>query len=216
MVIRFAYLLLGVSISIVFLSHMVDNPNKKLEAQNTASSAAAESQTATFAGGCFWCMEGPFDKLDGVISTVSGYSGGAKKNPTYEEVSRGSTGHAEVVQITFDPKKISYKELLKVFWLNIDPTTKDRQFCDVGSQYRTAIYYHSPEQKKHAEDSKAELEKNKSFDGGIVTEITDASEFYPAEDYHQDYYRKNPLRYKSYRMGCGRDRRLKELWGEGE
>ena len=168
---------------------------------------------ATFAGGCFWCMEPPYDKLDGVISTTSGYTGGQKKNPTYEEVSSGRTGHAEAVEVVYDPKKIGYEKLLEVFWRNVDPTVKDQQFCDVGSQYRTGIFYHDGEQKRLAEASKAALENNKPFKGPIVTEITRAAEFYPAEDYHQDYYLKNPVRYKFYRNGCGRDARLKQLWG---
>lgn len=168
---------------------------------------------AIFAGGCFWCMEPPFDKLNGVISTTSGYTGGQKKNPTYEEVSTGRTGHAEAVEVVYDPKKISYEKLLDVFWHNIDPTVKDQQFCDVGSQYRTGIFYHDEEQKRLAEASRAALEKNKPFKGPIVTEVTRATEFYPAEEYHQDYYLKNPVRYKFYRSGCGRDNRLKQLWG---
>ncbi len=167
-------------------------------------------EIATFAGGCFWCMEPPFDELNGVISTTSGYSGGKTKNPTYEEVSFGSTGHAEVVRIVYDPKKITYKKLLEVFWKNIDPLAKDKQFCDSGTQYRSAIFYHSEEQKKEALDFKASL-KNKFPQ--IFTEIVTASEFYPAEDYHQDYYIKNPVRYKVYRYNCGRDQRLKEVWG---
>lgn len=151
---------------------------------------------ATFAGGCFWCMEPPFDKLDGVISTTSGYIGGAEKDPTYTEVSAGLTGHAEAVQIVYDPKKITYQQLLDVFWINIDPTVQDRQFCDHGRQYRTGIFYHDAEQQKLAEASKQQVERTKSFDGDIYTEITAATEFYPAEDYHQDYYQKNPIRYK--------------------
>jgi peptide-methionine (S)-S-oxide reductase len=170
-----------------------------------------ETSKATFAGGCFWCMEPPFDKLDGVISTISGYAGGKKKNPTYEEVSAGNTGHVEVVQITYDPKKITYEKLLEVFWRNVDPLTPNRQFCDVGSQYRTAIFYHDETQKRLAEESKKALSKR--FKEPIVTEIVAASEFYPAEDYHQDYYTKNPLRYKYYRYNCGRDQRLEALWG---
>jgi peptide-methionine (S)-S-oxide reductase len=169
---------------------------------------------ATFAGGCFWCMEPPFDKLDGVISTTSGYIGGAEKNPTYAEVSAGLTGHAEAVQIVYDPKKITYQQLLDVFWINIDPTVKDRQFCDQGHQYRSGIFYHDAEQQKLAEASKQQVERTKSFDGEIYTEITPATEFYPAEDYHQNYYQENPIRYKFYRYGCGRDQRLKELWGD--
>ena len=185
-------------------------------AQGQAPAPAAKPMTAvaTFAGGCFWCMEPPYDKLPGVLSTTSGYMGGAKKNPTYEEVSGGATGHTEVVQVLYDPSKVSYEKLLDVFWVNIDPTTKDRQFCDVGSQYRTAIFVGSPEQRKAAEASKAALEQSKPFKGAIVTPIVDAGEFWPAEDYHQDYYQKNPVRYSYYRTGCGRDARLKQLWGE--
>ena len=170
---------------------------------------------ATLAGGCFWCMEPPFDKLDGVISTTVGYTGGHKENPTYEEVSSGTTGHAEAIQIVYDPRKISYDEVLDVFWRNIDPADEGGQFCDRGRQYRTAIYYHDDEQKRLAEQSKQALVESKQFEE-IATEITAASAFYPAEEYHQDYYEKNPIRYKFYRYGCGRDRRLKELWGEGK
>jgi len=169
---------------------------------------------ATFAGGCFWCMEGPFDDLEGVISTTSGYIGGHKKNPTYQEVSSGTTGHTEAVQIVYDPKKVTYQKLLDVFWVNIDPTVKDRQFCDHGSQYRSGIFYDVEEQRQLAVASKQKLEKEKPFEGMIFTEITAATEFYPAEDYHQDYYLKNPIRYKFYRYNCGRDKRLTELWGE--
>ena len=168
---------------------------------------------ATFAGGCFWCMEPPFDKLDGVISTTSGYTGGQTKNPSYEEVSSGVTGHAESVEIVFDPAKISYTQLLDVFWHNIDPLTLNAQFCDHGSQYRTAIFYHSEEQKRLAEASKKALEQSGRFTQPIVTEIVPAGEFYKAEEYHQDYYQKNPIRYKFYRYNCGRDQRLAELWG---
>ena len=183
---------------------------------STASSDENETQyhTATFAGGCFWCMEPPFDKLDGVISTTSGYTGGNKKNPTYKEVSRGGTGHAEAVQIIYDPARISYDELLNVFWQNIDPTNANGQFCDWGNQYRSEIYYHNAEQEKLAKQSKAALIKRKPFDAPVVTAITRGSTFYPAEDYHQDYYQKNPVRYKFYRYGCGRDKQLEELWGE--
>ena len=146
--------------------------------------SAAGYARATFAGGCFWCMEPPYDKLDGVISTTSGYTGGQKKNPTYEEVSSGRTGHTEAVQVVYDPKKVSYEKLLDVFWRNIDPTVKDQQFCDIGSQYRTGIFYHDDGQKRLAEASKAALEKNKPFKGPVVTEVTRAAEFYPAEEYH--------------------------------
>lgn len=178
------------------------------------TAVAATLEKATFAGGCFWCMEAPFDKLDGVVSVTSGYTGGNVKNPTYEQVSSGGTGHAEAVQIIFDPVKIGYSKLLDVFWHNIDPTTRDRQFCDSGHQYRSAIFYHSIEQQRSALLSKAVLEKNKPFREQVVTEIAAATEFYPAEEYHQHYYKKNPLRYKYYRYGCGRDKRLKELWGD--
>jgi peptide-methionine (S)-S-oxide reductase len=178
-----------------------------------AQTPPAPTAKATFAGGCFWCMEPPFDKLDGVISTTSGYTGGTKVNPTYQEVSAGSTGHAEAVQVEYDPKKVTYEKLLDVFWHNVDPTQKDGQFCDHGSQYRTGIFVHDAEQKRLADASKAALVKSKPFKGDIVTEITAATTFYPAEEYHQDYYIKNPLRYKLYRTGCGRDARLKEVWG---
>jgi len=169
---------------------------------------------ATFAGGCFWCMEAPFDKLPGVVSVTSGYTGGRTKNPTYEEVSSGATGHAEAVQVVYDPAAISYRRLLDVFWRNVDPTVRDRQFCDVGTQYRTGIFTHDEEQRRQAEESRAELEKSRPFREKIVTEIVPATEFYPAEEYHQKYYQKNPLRYRYYRSGCGRDARLKQLWGE--
>ena len=169
---------------------------------------------ATFAGGCFWCMEHPFDELEGVKSTTSGYIGGHKKNPTYPQVSSGGTGHTEAVLIVYDPKKIGYEDLLKVFWRNIDPLTPNRQFCDSGSQYRTGVFYHNEEQKRLAEESKKAIEKSGRFSQPIVTEITAATKFYPAEDYHQDYYEKNPVRYAIYRYSCGRDRRLKDLWGE--
>jgi peptide-methionine (S)-S-oxide reductase len=173
----------------------------------------ARYEKATFAGGCFWCMEGPFDELPGVISTVSGYTGGRTKNPTYEQVTTGGTGHAEAVEVVFDPSKITYARLLDVFWKNIDPITPNRQFCDVGTQYRSAIYYHNEEQKRLAESSKKALESSGRFRQPIVTEIEAASAFYRAEEYHQDYYKKNPIRFKFYKYQCGRDKRLEELWG---
>lgn len=176
--------------------------------------APLEYAKATFAGGCFWCMEPPFDNLAGVISTTSGYIGGHKKDPSYQEVSAGSTGHAEAVQVVYDPRKITYAKLLEIFWRNIDPTVLNRQFCDSGNQYRTAIFYHNDDQKAVAEATKAQLDKTKPFSAPIVTEITAAGTFYPAEDYHQDYYQKNPIRYKYYRYACGRDARLEELWGK--
>jgi len=193
---------------LLLLGCVAFNSNASSDADKT------QYQTATFAGGCFWCMEPPFDKLDGVISTTSGYTGGNKKNPTYKEVSRGGTGHAEVVQVIYDPRRISYDELLNEFWHNIDPTNANGQFCDWGSQYRSEIYYHNAEQEKLAKQSKAALIELKPFDAPVVTAITEASTFYPAEDYHQDYYQKNPVRYKFYRYGCGRDKQLEELWGE--
>jgi len=173
------------------------------------------TKIATFAGGCFWCMEPPFDKLDGVISTVSGYTGGRTVDPTYEEVSSGTTGHAESLQVTYDPSRIGYEKLLDVFWHNIDPLARDRQFCDIGEQYRSAIFYHDDEQKRLAEASKRALEQSGRFKQPIATQIVATAPFYPAEEYHQDYYKKNPIRYKFYRYNCGRDQRLKELWGKG-
>ncbi len=179
----------------------------------TTAMAAINLEKATFAGGCFWCMEHPFDEIPGVVSVTSGYTGGRKKNPTYEEVSAGGTGHAESVQVVYDPARVTYEKLLNVFWHNIDPTAKDRQFCDSGRQYRSAIFYHNEEQHRLAMQSKSLLEKNKTFKEPVVTEIVQATEFYPAEDYHRHYYKNNPIRYKYYRFRCGRDQRLKELWG---
>lgn len=167
---------------------------------------------ATFAGGCFWCMEQPFDEIDGVLSTTSGYTGGDFANPSYKQVSRGITGHTEAVQIEYNPKKVSYEKLLQVFWVNIDPTVKNRQFCDVGTQYRSGIFYHNNQQKQLAEKTKENVKKE--LKTNIFTEITPASEFYPAEDYHQNYYIKSSLLYKYYRFRCGRDQRLAEIWGD--
>ena len=169
---------------------------------------------ATFAGGCFWCMEPPFDKLDGVLSTTAGYAGGDEANPSYKQVSAGKTGHAEAIEVAYDPEKITYAELLDVFWRNIDPTTPNRQFCDYGRQYRTVIFYRDDEQKQLAVESKKALDKSDRLGKPIVTEIVPASEFYVAEEYHQDFYKKNPSHYKSYRYHCGRDQRLEELWGD--
>jgi len=166
---------------------------------------------ATFAGGCFWCMEPPFEKIRGVASVTSGYTGGQEVDPTYEQVSSGRTGHAEAVEILYDPAKVTYAQLLDVFWHDIDPLQADGQFCDHGRQYRTAIYTHDAEQKQLAEQSKAQVMAK--FQKPIVTEIVPAARFYPAEEYHQDFYKRNPVRYFTYRAGCGRDRRLKELWG---
>jgi len=182
--------------------------------KKTTETATGKFEKATFAGGCFWCMEAPFDKLPGVVSVTSGYTGGNMKNPTYKQVSAGGTGHAEAVQIVYDPTRIGYTKLLDVFWHNTDPTVADRQFCDVGSPYRPGIFYHSEEQRLLALKSKGSLEKSKPFKELIVTGVTKAGEFYPAEEYHQQYYKKNPIRYRYYRNGCGRDQRLKELWGD--
>jgi peptide-methionine (S)-S-oxide reductase len=179
-----------------------------------AAAAHAATAKATFAGGCFWCMEEAYEKVPGVVSAVSGYMGGKTKGPTYESVSSGATGHAEVVQVEFDPAKVTYARLLEVFWRNIDPTQPNGQFCDNGSQYRSAIFTHDADQKKLADASKAVVEKTKPFKGDIVTQIVPAAEFYAAEDYHQDYYKKNPVRYKLYKTGCGREARLQALWGD--
>jgi peptide-methionine (S)-S-oxide reductase len=183
-----------------------------LTALGAAPAPAQERAKATFAGGCFWCMEPPFDKLDGVISTTSGYTGGQKKDPTYEEVSAGTTGHTEAVEVVYDPRKVTYAKLLEIFWRNIDPTTADRQFCDVGSQYRAAIFYHDDTQRRLAEQSKQAVAQR--LRRPVVTEVQPAAPFYVAEDYHQDYYKKNPVRYRFYRTGCGRDQRLEQIWGK--
>jgi peptide-methionine (S)-S-oxide reductase len=179
-----------------------------------ASVSTAQPATAIFAGGCFWCMEPAFANLEGVLSVTSGYTGGGKKNPTYEEVSSGSTGHAESVQVIYDPAKITYEQLLDAFWHNIDPLAANAQFCDHGSQYRSAIFYRDESQRRAAEESRQKLEERPQFKGKIRTEVVPASAFYPAEEYHQHFYRKNPVRYHQYRQGCGRDRRLQELWGD--
>jgi peptide-methionine (S)-S-oxide reductase len=177
------------------------------------SKPAAPGATATFAGGCFWCTEADFDKVPGVISTTSGFIGGHVANPSYQDVVRGDTGHTEAVEIVFDPSKVSYAQLLDVFWRNHDPLSKDRQFCDRGSQYRPGIFYHDEDQRLLAEKTKQAAQAR--FAPRVVqTEITKATTFYKAEDYHQDYYVKNPVRYKFYRFNCGRDARLEELWGK--
>jgi len=177
------------------------------------SATPAGQATAILAGGCFWCVEADFDKLPGVTRTESGYAGGTLKNPTYEQVSAGGTGHAEAVRITYDPKVVSYEKLLDYFWRHVDPTVKDRQFCDIGNQYRTAILYEDGAQKRIAEASKSALEKSGRLPH-VYTEVEPAGTFYPAEEYHQDYYKKNPIRYKYYRTSCGRDSRIKEVWKE--
>jgi len=179
-----------------------------------AQTPPAATAKATFAGGCFWCVEADFDKVPGVVSTTSGYTGGKVANPTYEQVSTKQTGHAEAVEVVFDPARVSYEQLLEKFWHSIDPTTKDAQFCDHGSPYRTAIFVHDATQLKAAQASLAALQKSKPFKEPIVTEIVMAGPFYAAEDYHQDYYKKNPVRYQYYRTACGRDARLKQLWND--
>ena len=196
----------------LFISFFVTS-DTSAETQKPMPATSSRLEKAVLAGGCFWCMEAPFDQITGVASVIPGYIGGKKNNPTYNEVSAGGTGHAEAVQIVYDPAKISYDKLLAIFWHNIDPTVKDSQFCDSGDQYRSAIFYNTEEQRRIALQSKAALEKSKPFKAPIVTEITQAGEFYPAEEYHQHYYKKNPIRYAYYRNGCGRDQRLQELWG---
>lgn len=178
-----------------------------------SASGAAPPQTATFASGCFWCTESDFEKLDGVLTAVSGYTDGQVKNPSYEQVSAGGTGHTEAVQLQYDPDIISYTQLLDHFWHNVDPTVKDQQFCDRGSQYRSAIFYHNAQQEKAA---RASLKPVQEKFGTVYTQISPATTFYPAEDYHQDYAKKNPIRYHWYRNGCGRDKRLEKLWGPAE
>ena len=180
-----------------------------------AQAADAATAKATFAGGCFWCVEEAMDKVSGVLSTTSGYTGGTQNNPSYEQVSGGSTGHTEAVLVVYDPKRVSYEALLAAFWKNHDPTVSNRQFCDAGSQYRPGIFYHSAEQKQLAEASKAKVKQTKPFSKPILTPIEKAGTFWAAETYHQDYYKKNPGRYKFYVTGCGRYRRLEALWGKG-
>lgn len=178
---------------------------------------AAETRTAVFGGGCFWCMEPPFDKLEGVIGTFSGYAGGHVENPTYEQVSKGKTGHVEVVRVEYDPNKITYQKLLDVYWPETDPTDPDGQFCDQGESYRPVIFYQNDRQQRLAESSKQALQDNKPFEEQIRTTIEALNDsFHPAEDYHQNYYKKNPIRYKFYRFNCGRDDRLEALWGQSE
>lgn len=172
---------------------------------------AAEYKSAVFAGGCFWCLEGPFDDLPGVIKTESGYTGGTVPNPTYEQVSAGTTGHVEAMQVVYDSAKVTFEKLLSVFWRNIDPTDAGGQFCDRGPQYRSAIFFADAGEEAEARRQKAQLEEEKGM--RIATEILPRAEFYPAEEYHQDYYTKNPLRYHFYRQGCGRDQRLRQIWG---
>ena len=185
-----------------------------LAAASVSQAAPAPRAAAVFAGGCFWCEETAFEGVPGVFAVTSGYIGGEVDNPTYEQVSAGGTGHAEAVEVVYDPSRITYEKLLDIFWRNVDPFQKDAQFCDHGSQYRSAIFYRGDEQKKAAFASLRRLEEQPRFKGKIVTEIVPATKFYPAEEYHQDYYKKNPVHYKMYRLGCGRDARLKAIWGE--
>lgn len=180
---------------------------------HVGATAATVPAKAYFAGGCFWCMEEAFEKVDGVLSAVSGYMGGTLANPSYEQVSEGGTGHAESVEVTYDPVQVSYEKLLDAFWRNVDPLTPNAQFCDHGNQYRAAIFPSTPEEQKLAEASRTRLEESKKFHSPIVTQIVAATVFYPAEEYHQDFYKKNPVRYKLYKFNCGRTRRLGEVWG---
>ena len=193
------------------------NPDKDIREiereRNVLSQGVNKFNTATFAGGCFWCTEADFEKVENVVEVTSGYTGGHKKNPTYDQVSAGGTGHVEAVQVVFDPEKVSYKKLLDIFWRHVDPTDPGGQFVDRGSQYRTAIFYHNDEQKRLAEKSKEELDKSKRFEKPIVTEIAKFTKFYKAEDYHQDYYKNHSIRYKYYRYASGRDQFLKKVWG---
>jgi peptide-methionine (S)-S-oxide reductase len=187
-----------------------------LSAERTQEAAppAAGLAVATFAGGCFWCMEPPFDKTEGVVSTTSGYTGGHKAGATYEQVTAGGTGHYEAVRVVYDPQKVSYDKLLDVFWRNVDPVDAGGQFCDRGASYRTAVFAHDPEQKRLAEASKQALDASRRLSKPVVTPVLDAGPFWAAEEYHQDYYLKNPSKYKFYRWNCGRDARLETLWGK--
>jgi peptide-methionine (S)-S-oxide reductase len=205
---RIPYFLISLGFMALLLEGIIIVPQGSL--------AAGESQyaKATFAGGCFWCMEEVYEKVQGVVSVISGYTGGPLANPTYEQVSAGGTGHTESVEVTYDPTKVTYQHLLDVFWHNVDPTTPNAQFCDHGSQYRTAIFYHDETQKRLVDESKQAVESSKSFPQPIVTEIVPTSIFYSAEDYHQDFYKKNPVRYKFYKWNCGRSQRLEQLWGK--
>ncbi len=206
---RISRLVAGTALMAVILGGAV-SPTAGRSDQTSAPATAPA--TATFAGGCFWCMEPPFDALDGVVSTTSGYTGGRTKNPTYEQVSEGRTGHAEVLQVVYDPSKIGYEQLLEVYWRNVDPLDGGGQFCDRGPQYRPAIFFHSAEQQQQAEASKQRVATR--LGRPIATEIVQASTFYAAEDYHQDYYKKNPVRYKFYSWNCGRAQRLERIWGK--
>jgi len=205
--------LTNIGMALIFVTSLLLGLASLVQASGETVSSS-KTERAVFAGGCFWCMEGPFDKLPGVISTRSGYTAGHVKNPSYRQVSAGRTGHTEAVEIVFDPNRVSFDQLLKVFWKNIDPLDAKGQFCDKGSQYRAGIFYQNESQQASAESSLAMLKNSRRFQKPIVTEITRGSVFYPAEDYHQDYYLKNPVRYKYYRFSCGRDKRLEALWSE--
>jgi len=208
-------LLLSILVSLIIIAtfSVAATMDKKGEMKDMEETMTAK---AIFAGGCFWCMEPPFEKLDGVHTVVSGYIDGHKENPTYQEVSSGTTGHTEAVEISYDPAKVSFEELLEVFWVNVDPTDAGGQFVDRGSQYRTGIYYLNDEQKQQAEASKEQLGNSGRFESPIVTEIVAATRFYPAEDYHQDYYKESPVRYKFYRYNSGRDQFINRVWGKDE
>ena len=210
---RVRYSLMGGLLLLMILPACKPTDAEKMTVAAEQSTHAALG-VATFAGGCFWCTEADFDKLPGVISTTSGYIGGEEENPTYKQVVAGKTGHVEAVQVSFNKTQTNFAELLAAYWLTIDPLTPNRQFCDTGAQYRSVIFYHNDEQHELAKESKAILESSGRFAKPVVTEIWPATTFYPAEDYHQDYYLKNPARYRLYRSNCGRDQRLKELWGK--
>jgi len=208
LIMRMAYFFISLGFAALLVGGMTTRPQGSLAAEGS------QNAKATFAGGCFWCMEEVYEKVEGVVSVISGYTGGHLANPTYEQVSAGGTGHAESVEVIYDPHKVTYQHLLEVFWRNIDPTTPNAQFCDQGSQYRSAIFYHDETQKRFIDESKQAVESSKTFPQPIVTEIIPASIFYVAEDYHQDFYQKNPVRYKFYKWNCGRSQRLEQLWGK--
>lgn len=213
---KLLFVVAGLACILLLMMGFMSKHNSSAAAAPLAPPSNPHYHIATFAGGCFWCMEPPFDKVDGVVETIAGYTGGWVKNPTYQQVSRGFTGHAESVRVVFDSRKVTYEKLLDVYWHQINPTTLNRQFVDVGSQYRTAIFYHNEAQKQAALKSKAALEKANRFKAPIVTEIVPAGDFWPAEDYHQNYYLKHPHKYKFYRWNSGRDQYIKSIWGKSE
>jgi peptide-methionine (S)-S-oxide reductase len=211
---RLRPVMLAVLLSVAVLGGLLLLVHPEARAAGTALPPPAPGLArATFAGGCFWCMEPPYERMKGVKQVISGYTGGEIVDPTYQQVSSGGTGHREAVQVVYDPRQVTYEQLLDVFWHNVDPTTPNRQFCDVGEHYSTAIFVHDEEQKRLALASRAEVEKTKPFKEAVVTPVLAAGVFYKAEAYHQDYYKKNPVRYRFYRWNCGRDQRLKQLWG---